>query len=242
MCGMKTHSGLRSSITCNCSTEQSGHTQSRKAVRMKRHHKKMVEAYRNFESIFQNVQLELQNSVACGDAVEEVVLLIGATSRSPREVYRIVIPPVSCVESDQKQSENRIRLNLLRCVVLSEDLTDMLDRSIGLTNMYVMLKKRRGTSSHWFVPDDSYGLPLRGRQAVIFLGEQVGRRVDTDAVCKEVAKPRTPDTSKTVEAETNLDGQRGPLLELIDGLHINPRGTQWFQSRVCLKGFRLVCL
>jgi hypothetical protein len=48
--------------------------------------------------------------------VEEVVLLIGATSRSPREVYRIVLPPVCFVPPAQRQSEGRIALNLIRYI------------------------------------------------------------------------------------------------------------------------------
>jgi len=62
----------------------------------------------------QNIHLELQNSAEGGDVVEEVVLLIGATSRSPQEVYRIIVPPVSFVIPAQKQGEGRISLNLIR--------------------------------------------------------------------------------------------------------------------------------
>lgn len=67
-------------------------------------------------SWLQNIQLELENCAACDDAVEEVVLLIGATSRSPQEVYRIIVPPVSCIIPDQKQNEGRISLNLIRYI------------------------------------------------------------------------------------------------------------------------------
>jgi hypothetical protein len=41
------------------------------------------------------------------------MLLIGATSRSPQEVYRIVVPSISCTENDQKQSESKILQNLI---------------------------------------------------------------------------------------------------------------------------------
>jgi hypothetical protein len=64
----------------------------------------------------QNIHLELQNCAEGGDVVEEVVLLIGATSRSPQEVYRIIVPPVSFVIPAQKQSEGRISLNLIRYI------------------------------------------------------------------------------------------------------------------------------
>ena len=48
--------------------------------------------------------------------VEEVVLLIGATSRSPQEVYRIIVPPVSFVIPAQKHNEGRISLNLIEYI------------------------------------------------------------------------------------------------------------------------------
>jgi hypothetical protein len=64
----------------------------------------------------QNIHLELQNSAEGGDMIEEVVLLIGATSQSPQEVYRIIVPPVSFVVPAQRQSEGRIALNLIRYI------------------------------------------------------------------------------------------------------------------------------
>jgi hypothetical protein len=45
--------------------EEPGHSQRRKAVQMKRHHKKMVEAYRNFESIFQVINLKNIDLESC---------------------------------------------------------------------------------------------------------------------------------------------------------------------------------
>lgn len=216
----------------NCwSLEKLAHLQKRKAVQMKRHHTKVVEAYNNFESIFQNIQLELLSCAACDDVVEEVVLLIGATSRSPREVYRIVVPPISCVETDQKQSESRILLNLIRCIVLSEGMEDMLDHSISPTNMYVMLKKKQGRQSEWFVPKDSYSLPFCGRQAIIILSEQVEQQVDSDTFCKKTTQ------SKPADVPVDTETQQSPLLEF-NNLHIVPKSMQWFQSRVCLKGFK----
>jgi hypothetical protein len=118
-------------------------------------------------------------------------------------------------------------LNFLfsRSVVLSEDLGDMLNRSKSPTNMYVMLKKKQGTRSHWFIPNDSYSLPQCGRQAVIILSGQVVQQADCDAVCKEASAP--------VDTETELHIQRSPLRDLIV-----PKGAQWFQSRVSLKGFK----
>jgi hypothetical protein len=105
--------------------------------------------------------------------------------------------------------------------------------------MFVMLKKKQGTQSHWFVPNDSYSLPLCGRQAVITLGEPVVQQVDRDTIQKEVTEVRPGGSSEPVDAETKPGSQQTPLLELLDSLHIDAKSTQWFQSRICLKGFRL---
>jgi len=103
----------------------------------------------------------------------------------------------------------------------------MLSQSISPTNMYVMLRKKQGRQSGWFVPKDSYNLPLCGRQAIIVLGGQV-QQLDGD----------TTDCNAPVGTGTKVQAQQEPLLELIDNLHIVPKCTQWFQSRVSLKGFR----
>lgn len=70
----------------------------------------------------QNIRLELENSVACDDVVEEVVLLIGATSWSPREVYRILVPPISSAEPDQKINDSKILLKLIEYVTVAFNL------------------------------------------------------------------------------------------------------------------------
>ena len=62
---------------------------------------------------FQNIELELQSCVSSDDAVEEVALLLGATIRSPQEIYRIKMPSVTFEESLHKEGE-RILLRLIR--------------------------------------------------------------------------------------------------------------------------------
>lgn len=120
--------------------------------------------------------------------------------------------------------------SLFRSMVMSEDMEGMLDRSLSPTNMYVMLKKQ-GRQSEWFVPKDYYSLPSCGRQAIIILSEQVEQKVDSDTFCKKTIGSQPGDVP--VDTET----QHEPLLEF-DNLHIVPKCTQWFQSRVCLKGFK----
>lgn len=118
-----------------------------------------------------------------------------------------------------------------RSIVLSGDMEDMLDQSISPTNMYVMLKKKQGRQSEWFVPKDSYSLPFCGRQAVFILSEQVEQQVDCETFCKETTRSQPPDVP--VDAET----RQASVLEF-NNLHIVPKSMQWFQSRVCLKGFK----
>ena len=107
----------------------------------------------------------------------------------------------------------------------------MLNQTISPTNMYLMLKKRQGRQSDWFFPKDSYSLPSCGRQAIIVLREEMVGCVDSGAVYKKTTETQVVDIP--VDAETHLE----PLLKF-DNLHIVPKCTQWFQSPVCVRGFR----
>jgi len=106
-----------------------------------------------------------------------------------------------------------------------------MSRTISTTNMYVMMKKRQGRQSDWFFPKDSYNLPSCGRQAIIVLHEKMVGYVDSAAVNKKTSETEVSDIP--VDSETQLE----PLLEFRN-LHIVPKCTQWFQSPVCVKGFR----
>jgi len=106
-----------------------------------------------------------------------------------------------------------------------------MSRTVSPTNMYVMIKKRHGRQSDWFFPKDSYTLPSCGRQAVIVLHEKMVGCVDSAAVNRTMTETHVADLP--VDSETQLE----PLLEF-HNLHIAPKCTQWFQSPVCVKGFR----
>jgi hypothetical protein len=107
----------------------------------------------------------------------------------------------------------------------------MMCRTLSPTNMYVMMKKGQGTQSDWFFPKDSYSLPSCGRQAIIVLHEKMVGCVDSAAVNKETTETQV--SAIPLDSETQLE----PLLEF-QNLHLIPKCTQWFQSPVCVKGFR----
>jgi hypothetical protein len=107
----------------------------------------------------------------------------------------------------------------------------MINQTLGPTNMYVMLKKRKGGHSDWFFPKDSYSLPSCGRQAVIVLHENMVGYVDSAVVNTKTTETQVGD--KPVDSKTELE----PVQEL-DTLHIVPKFTQWLQCPVCVKGFR----
>jgi hypothetical protein len=97
--------------------------------------------------------------------------------------------------------------------------------------MYVMLKKRIGSQSNWLLPKDSFSIPSCGRQAIIVLHEDMVGYVDSGAGNTETTETQVADIP--IGSESQLE----PVLEL-DTLHIVSRCTQWFQSPVCVKGFR----
>ncbi|PSN49779.1 hypothetical protein C0J52_01388 [Blattella germanica] len=195
------------------------HIQKKKAIQMKRHEKKMIDAYENFENIFKNVELELYNCITNGDEIEEVVLLLGATVRSPHEVYRIIVPPMALKEPVHREGE-RILLHLIRHIVMSEELNKILSHAMSPTNMYVMLKKKEGKSSEWFLPNDAFNIPRCGRQASIYLSDLSQRKVKTELPSMDTVKQES-------------------LSELLGNLHILPSNPRWFLSPISLKGFRL---
>lgn len=211
-------------------------SEKKKSLQSRRHHKKMIEAYDNFENIFKNIELELQSCVASGDEIEEVVLLLGATIRSPQEMYRFKLPPIICQEPIHKQEE-RILLHLIRCIVLSEDFNDMLSHSLSPTNMFVMLKKKEGKSSEWFMPKDSYDLPRCSRQAVINL---------TNLTESQISREDVPDVPiSKQESNNNVQSEcvtlsQEPLSQMMVSLRILPPSSRWFQSHILLKGFRFL--
>lgn len=56
-----------------------------------------------------------------------------------------------------------------REIIISDDLNNIFSRQIGLTNTYVLLKRKKGTTikSHWFLPKDNYRLSSRAPAAVL---------------------------------------------------------------------------
>jgi hypothetical protein len=114
---------------------------------------------------------------------------------------------------------------------MSEDMEAMLDQPVSPTNMYVMLKKKEGRQSEWFMPKDSYTLPFCGRQAIIILSKHVQQQVENDTSCKK--------TTGSLPCDVPLgdETQQEPLLEF-EKLQVAPKPSQWFQSCVSLKGFK----
>lgn len=106
-----------------------------------------------------------------------------------------------------------------------------MSQTVSPTNMYVMMKKGQGRQSDWFFPKDSYSLPSCGRQAIIVLHEKMVGYIDSAAVSKKTTEIQVSDMP--VDSETQLE----PLLDF-HNLHIVLKCTQWFQSPVCVKGFR----
>jgi hypothetical protein len=122
-------------------------------------------------------------------------------------------------------------LHFPRCIVISEDMEAILNQHISPTNMYVMLKKKEGRQSEWFIPKDSFTLPFCGRQVIIILSEQVQQQVGNDASCKKTTG------SQPCDVPLSNETQQEPMLES-ENLHVAPKSSQWFQSCVSLKGFK----
>ncbi|KAG8323664.1 hypothetical protein J6590_001407 [Homalodisca vitripennis] len=185
---------------------------------MEKYYKKVEEAFEILDNVFKCIEHELTKSSE--HLLEEVVLLFGATPLSPKDVYRIKIPSLTYGHSENQHLYKRQIGNLFRNIIISDDVNARLQRSVGLTNMFVMVKLRKGgnTDSQWLLPRDCYQLSQRAQQ-VCFTLESTA------------ARPCT-----CTQTELLSDNMAALVLNSDD----TDPGDQcvWYQMQRTLKGFR----
>lgn len=119
---------------------------------------------------------------------------------------------------------------------MSDEVNVNLQRSVGLTNMFVMLKTRLGScnDSEWLLPKDHYKLSKRAQQ-VCFTFKTLSSKPCTchvednqfEILSQSMAALRVSDSIVTFEKESC----EGVTVESADQF-------MWFQTPRSLKGFR----
>uniref|UniRef100_A0A1B6M2I9 Uncharacterized protein n=1 Tax=Graphocephala atropunctata TaxID=36148 RepID=A0A1B6M2I9_9HEMI len=190
---------------------------------MEKHYKKVEEAFEILDSTFKCIEYELTKSSE--HPLEEVVLLFGATPLSPKDVYRFKIPSLSYGHSESQHLYKRQIGNLFRGIIISDEVNASLQRNIGLTNMFVMVKLRKGGSAdtQWLLPQDCYR-PSQRAQQVCFTLESTGAHSCT-CNCAQ------PDLLGVLS-----DGMAA--LSVSGGDSESDDQCVWYQMQRTLKGFR----
>ncbi|KAG8233785.1 hypothetical protein J437_LFUL003857 [Ladona fulva] len=159
--------------------ETIGKSVKRRCLQLERHHSKATDAVDTLENIFKNIEAEFMISDEDGiGRVEEVVVMFGATPVTPKDVFRIQLPPVKfhSVFDTPKPPSRKTMVQLLRCLLESEDLNSIISQPIAITNAFVFFKRKSasdklsnasGGGKRWFLPRENFRLPQKGRQAVL---------------------------------------------------------------------------
>ena len=118
--------------------------------------KKMEDALAKVEETVRQVKLAFE----CCPEIRQVVVILGATPVSPKEIYLIQFPPLS-PEADNLPSKECIK-SLFRQLMIHDPLGQI--KAVPLTNTTVLLNAPRHSSFTWFLPKALYKIPDRGFQ------------------------------------------------------------------------------
>jgi len=194
-------------------------TSARVGFLLEKYYKKVEEAFEVLESTFQCIDQELKS---CERWVEEVVVMFGPTAVSAKDVYRFQVPSLAHGHCNTQHLIKRQIGNLFRGIIISDEINTKLERRVGMTNMFVMLKMKKGANpeSKWLQPKDYHRMSQRAQQVCFSFASSCVRPCScVDTVMQGVADLRMTDEEpvKTSEADQEF---------------------VWFQTCKPLKGFR----
>lgn len=99
--------------------------------------------------------------------VPRVLLLLGGTAISPKELYVIDMEGVHVGNGEQSLSPRPCLRQLFRALFLEDPFSDL--RSSGLMTLVLMAQGHRDCASDWFRPKLNYKVPTRGHTLTIRL-------------------------------------------------------------------------
>lgn len=124
-----------------------------------------------------------------------------------------------------------------RGIIVSNEVNANLERKVGLTNMFVMLKTRKGRcyDSEWLLPKDHYKLSERAQQ-VCFTFTTLSSRLP--CTC-QIESNQFEVLSQSMAALSVSESIVSFEKELSEGATVEPADQfVWFQTSRPLKGFR----
>lgn len=104
--------------------------------------------------------------------VPRVLLLLGGSPVSPKELYVIDMEGIQVGNGEQSLSLRPCLRQLFRALFLVDPFSDL--RSSGLMNLVLMVQGHRDCASDWFRPKMNYKVPTRGHTLTIKLSSDGG--------------------------------------------------------------------
>ncbi|KAL3873481.1 hypothetical protein ACJMK2_036591 [Sinanodonta woodiana] len=118
--------------------------------------KKAEEVIHNTDEIC----IQLGNAFDTCPEIKSVLILIGATTASPKEIYMISLPPLN-PEANNVSYQSCIK-TLFRQLITDDVFS--CSKEISPTNVTVLLQAPRDSGIKWFLPKSMFKVPQRGMQ------------------------------------------------------------------------------
>ncbi|XP_015117633.1 MAD2L1-binding protein [Diachasma alloeum] len=182
---------------------------------------------RNLFSALESISGELTEQLHLGGCdVKEVVIVIGATTISPKFLVRVEIPGnilSSRRHMEYQHSYRKPLLTLMRTVIECQEFQEAMTVPLGPTNTFVLLQKSDSNpKSDFFLPKPHYSPNSQTSSFCIRLHH---KEIVEDCQCSSVVRPYY-DNPKDRPEEIAEEKQEivAPYL--------------WYQSREVVKGFK----
>ncbi|KAK3588753.1 hypothetical protein CHS0354_024232 [Potamilus streckersoni] len=118
--------------------------------------KKAKEVINNIDEIC----IQLGNAFDICPDIKSVLILIGATTVSPKEIYMISLPPLN-PEANNVPYQSCVK-TLFRQLIADDVFA--CSKEISPTNVTVLLHASRNSGIRWFLPKSTFKVPQRGMQ------------------------------------------------------------------------------
>ncbi|XP_034942551.1 MAD2L1-binding protein [Chelonus insularis] len=179
-------------------------------------------------------QLSSQLHLA-GCNVKEVVVIIGATTISPKFCLKVELP--SQILSSEKHIEyqhsyRKPLLTLMKSLIECSDFQQAIATPLSVTNTFVLVKKSDSNpKSEFFLPKPQYYLPVQIScfSIKLFYNED---DFNSDCTCSNIVKVYNDNQlDKTSQTTINIDNSNVTCMET-NVPYI------WYQSKEVVKGFK----
>lgn len=196
-----------------------------------KHIRMAVSAY----DVMENINMNIKRLFKFGNNITEILILVGATPFSPKDVYKIVIPKLATGhnETNHHSMLSKIQPKILRSIFLSKEWTSNMDEMVPTTNLYVLVKTEqqqfildRNTaeafmiSPHFFVPRSARTLTIN-----------LSYNEDVEHNCCTIYEDN-PINQEAAQDVHNIDYSKN--LNSEDMFELD---TEWLQANYILKGF-----